>query len=142
MIGLQTQIVDRMQAVADAAKKAEFKNLGHAAASIRKTETESIKSVAGPSPPGTPPHTHTGGVSKAGKTRRGVLQRSFAYAVDKAAGRAVIGPQASVVGEAGAAHEFGGEFRGTDYPERSFATPALEKNLDRFTSDWQGSIGE
>src|SRR5262245_12333261 len=142
MIGARVQIVDRMQQVADAAKAAEFRNLGHAAASIRKTEIASIKSAPGPSQPGTPPHTDTGGLSKSGKARRGVLQRSFAYAVDKAAGRAVIGPQASVVGEAGAAHEFGGEFRGMDYPERPFAAPALEQNLDRFAGDWQGSIGE
>jgi len=142
MIGLAVKTEDHTRRVTEAAKAAEFRNLGHAAASIRKTEIESIQSAPGPSQPGTPPHTHTAGVSKTGKKRRGVLQRSFAYAVDKAAGRAIVGPQASVGGEAGAAHEFGGEFRGMDYPERSFAAPALEQNLDRFASDWQGSIGE
>jgi hypothetical protein len=142
MIGLQVQLVDRMQQVADAAKKAEFKNLRHAAAAIRKTEIASIQDAPGPSTPGTPPHTHTGGVSKSGKSRRGHLPRSIAFAQDKAAGLAVVGPRASVVGEAGAAHEFGGEFIGDDYPERPFAQPALEQNVDRFAQDWQGSIGE
>jgi hypothetical protein len=142
MIGLSVQVVDHMQRVADVAKKAEFRNLGHAAASIRKTEIESIKSAEGPSPSGTPPHTHTSGVTKSGRTKRGTLQKSFAYAVDRSAGLAVVGPRASIVGEAAAAHEFGGEFRGDDYPERPFAAPALEANLDRFASDWGGSIGE
>jgi hypothetical protein len=142
MIGLQLQIVDQMQKVADAAKEAEFRNLGHAAAAIRKTEIASIHDAPGPSAEGTPPHTHTGGVTKSGKPRRGQLPRSIAFAQDKAAGIAVIGPRASVVGEAGAAHEFGGQFRGEDYPERPFAEPALEQNVDRFAADWQGSIGE
>ena len=140
MIGLQVQIIDQMQKVADAAKQAEFKNLGHAAATIRKTEMESIQDAPGPSPPGTPPHTHTSGVTKSGKTRRGVLPQSIAYAVD--GDSAIIGPRFSVVGDAAAAMEFGGEFRGDEYPERPFAAPALEQNLDRLAQDWAGSIGE
>jgi hypothetical protein len=127
MIGASVQIVDQMQRVVDAAAKAQFRNLGHAAASIRKTEVAEIVSAPGPSPAGTPPHTHTGGITKKGKNKKGVLQRAFAYDVDKDS--AAIGPRASIVGEAGAAHEFGGEYLDEDYPERSFAKPALEENL-------------
>jgi indolepyruvate ferredoxin oxidoreductase beta subunit len=42
--------------VLDAAKTAEFRNLGHAAASIRKDAVASIKTSDEPSPPGEPPH--------------------------------------------------------------------------------------
>jgi hypothetical protein len=61
---------------------------------------------------------------------------------DRQAQDALIGPMASLVGEAGRAHELGEEFRGHEYPERPFMAPALEKNLDRFAGDWAGSIGE
>ena len=141
MLGLAVTIVDEMQRVADAAKAAEFRNLSHAAAAIRKTEIESIKPASGPSRPGEPPHTHTAGLTKSGKNRKGVLPKSIAYDVDKTAGIAVIGPRASIVGEAGGAMEHGGEFRGDEYPARPFAAPALEQNLDRFAQEWAGSVG-
>src|SRR5262245_60051243 len=131
MFGLTIQLVDQTARVQDAAAKANFRNLGHAAASIRKTAIESIVVAEGPSDPGTPPHT-----------RRRQLKRAIKYDVDKAAESALIGPEASIVGEAGAAHEFGGQFRGEEYPERPFMEPALETNVDRFASEWSGSIGE
>jgi hypothetical protein len=131
MIGLTFQFDDQTNRVASASDQAKFRNLGHAAASIRKTAIESIPVAEGPSEPGTPPHT-----------RRRQLKRAIKFDNDKTSQTAVIGPEASIVGEAGAAHEFGGEFRGEDYPERSFMEPALEANTDRFASEWAGSIGE
>ena len=62
------------------------------------------------------------------------------FAVDKQGG--VIGPTASVAGQVGGAHEFGGQFRGDQYPERPFMFPALERALPRFAGQWKGSIGE
>jgi phage gpG-like protein len=131
MFGLTVQLDDQTSRVQDAAEKAAFRNLGHAAASIRKTAIDEIIVAEGPSDPGTPPHT-----------RRRQLKRAIKYDLDQAAESALIGPEASIVGEAGAAHEFGGEFRGEDYPERPFMGPALETNVDRFASEWAGSIGE
>ncbi len=131
MFGLTVQVDDQTKRVADAADTTTFRNLGHAAASIRKTAMAEITNAEGPSEPGTPPHS-----------RRGQLRRAIKFDVDKASETAVIGPEASIVGEAGAAHEFGGEFRGQDYPERPFMEPALEANVDRFASEWAGSIGE
>jgi hypothetical protein len=131
MFGLTVQLVDQTSRVQDATEQANFRNLGHAAASIRKTAIDEIIVAEGPSDPGTPPHT-----------RRRQLKRAIKYDVDQAAESALIGPEASIVGEAGAAHEFGGEFRGEDYPERPFMEPALETNVDRFASEWAGSIGE
>ena len=131
MFGLTLQFEDKTQRVKDAADQSSFRNLGHAAASIRKTAIESIIVAEGPSDPGTPPHT-----------RRRQLKRAIKYDVDHAAESALIGPEASIVGEAGAAHEFGGQFRGEEYPERPFMEPALETNVDRFASEWAGSIVE
>jgi phage gpG-like protein len=142
MIDIRVVIEDHFRRVLEATKRAVFKSLGHAAAAIRKTAIESIEPEEGPSEPGTPPHTHTSGFTKKGKPRRGQLPQSIVFVEDKAAEEAIVGPRASVVGEAGAAHEFGGEFRGDDYPERPFMWPALEENIDRFAEGFQGSIGE
>jgi len=137
MFGIDFKFVDTSKAVAKASDDATFKNFGHAAAGIRKTAIASIQPGDGPSTPGTPPHTHTQKVTKSGKTRAGVLPKSITFKADKEG--AVIGPRESIVGEAGAAHEFGEEFRGDDYPERPFMGPALEANLARFASSWQAA---
>lgn len=140
MIGTGFKFEDQTKRVTAASERTTFRNLPHAAAAIRKDAVGSIKQAEGPSAPGTPPHTHTGGVTKKGKVRKGNLQRAIAFDANKES--AVIGPRESVVGLAGRAHELGEEFRGDDYPERPFMGPALEQNLDRFAGEWAGSIGE
>ena len=129
MFALQVKVEDKFKRVADAAQEAKFRNFGHAAASIRKDAISTIEKSEKASAPGSPPHT-----------RRGQLPRAIRYAVDKDG--AIIGPVASVVGESGAAHEFGGTYKGEDYPARPFMAPALERAEPRFAGDWQGSIGE
>lgn len=129
MFGLKIRTLDRTKRVKDAADKAAFRNFGHAAASIRKDAAASIEVSPEPSPRGTPPHT-----------RRRLLPRAMRYAVDKLG--AVIGPMASVAGQVGSAHEFGGRYKGQDYPEREFMFPALERGVPRFAGQWRGSIGE
>jgi len=140
MIGFNFQFVDETQRVVKASQDASFRNLGHAAAAIRKDAIESIIDAPGPSEPGTPPHTHTAGVTRKGKARKGEAQRAIAY--DANQDSAVIGPRASVVGLSMHAHEFGDEFHGEDYPERPTMGPALDRNENRFASEWAGSIGE
>jgi len=145
MIGMQFKLdLWNPKRVTDAADRAIVKNLSHAAASIRKREIESIVPAEGPSAPGTPPHTRSrivkSGKNK-GKQRQGEIQRAIVFVVDKAKQEAVIGPRFSVVGTSASAHEFGGEYRGQTYPERSFAAPALEKTQDRFAASFAGSIG-
>lgn len=142
MIGFTFKTIDQFDRVLNAAEKAGFKNLGHAAASTRKTAIASIKEAPGASPPGTPPHTHTQKVTRRGKTRLGHLPRAIAFHHDRKEMRAVVGPRESVVGTAGAAHEHGGDYKGEEYPKRPTIVPALTQNLDRFASDWAGSIGE
>ena len=132
MVGLTVQFEDRTKRVEYAAERATFRNLGHAAASISKTAKASLVTAEGPSRPGSPPHTHRGAH----------LRRAIRFDHNRKEQSAVIGPVASIVGEAGAAHEFGEQFHGQEYPERPFMGPALEANQDRFASDWEGSIGE
>lgn len=129
MIAVKVTTEDTTKNVAEAAQKAAFKNFAHAAASISKDMKSSLEKSEGPSAVGSPPHTHKGTY----------LRRAVRFAADKEG--AVIGPMASVVGEAGAVHEFGEVFHGTDYPERPFAGPAGERGAPRFAKEWAGSIG-
>lgn len=129
MFGFRVKIENRSKRVKAAAEKAAFRNFRHAAASIRKDAAASIERSPDPSPPGTPPHT-----------RRRLLPRAMRYDVSKEG--AVIGPRASVAGEVGSAHEFGGRYKQQDYPERPFMQPALERAIPRFAGSWRGSIGE
>lgn len=130
MIGAKVTVIDNSKAVTKAVDKAAFRNMGHAAARITIDSKESIEVAPGPSPAGTPPHT-----------RKKQLPRAIVYDYDRKAQSAVIGPRFSVVGEAGAAHEFGGEFRGDLFDERAFMGPALDQNIPRFAEDWRGSVG-
>jgi hypothetical protein len=131
MIGLTSKVEDRFQRVKAAADRSNFKNLGHAAATIRKQAAASIEVSPDASPAGTPPHT-----------RRRQLKRAIKYDVDKAASIAVIGAEFSKVGTSASAHELGGEYKGQEYPKRGFMLPALEANEDRIAGEWKGSIGE
>lgn len=130
MISIQVKTENNFKAVEKAADKAAFRNFGHAAASISKDVKQSIDRATGPSVPGQPPHTHKGTF----------LRRAIRYEADMEG--AIIGPMASVVGEAGAVHEFGEVYYGQDYPPRPFMGPALERAAPRFGDSWQGSIGE
>lgn len=129
MFGISFKVVDETKRVQQAADKAAFRNFSHAAASISKDVKSTLVKASGPSMPGEPPHTHRGTY----------LKRAVRYAADKAG--AIIGTLFSVVGEAGATHEFGEERGGVDFPERPFMGPALERAIPRFAGEWQGSIG-
>lgn len=107
-----------------------FKNIIHAAASISKDAKRSIKRSATPGRPGSPP-----------TTRRGLLRRAIRFSANRQKQTAVIGPQASQVDQAATAHEFGGSYKGQDFPARPFMRPALERNLHRLGGQFTGSIG-
>lgn len=129
MFDVRATFQNRIDAVEKAAKKGAFRNFGHAGASIRKDVVGKIEKSPEPSPPGQPPHS-----------RRGLLGRAIRYEADEEG--LIEGPRASVVGEAGAAHEHGGEYRGGEYDERPFMRPGLARAIERIPDDWRGSIGE
>lgn len=129
MFGMTIKTEDSTRKVEQAEEKARFRNFGHAAAGVSRTAKLSIDQAAGPSRPGEPPHTH----------RRVFLRRAIRYAANKQG--AVIGPMKSIVGLSAQAHEFGGRYKGVDYPARPFMRPALEKSAPRFAGSWRGTIG-
>jgi hypothetical protein len=129
MFGFKAKWKFHPKRVKNTAKKATFRNLGHAGAAIRLTARRSIKKGKRSSRAGQPPHT-----------RKGQLKRSLRYAVDKDKGSVIIGPTYTMVGRSGMAHEFGGKFRGQRYPKRRFMGPALEKNTHKLSRLWADSI--
>jgi hypothetical protein len=135
MFGLAVQIDNQFRRVASASDRATFRNLGHAAATVRKEAIASIEVSDEPSEPGTPPHTRPG---RGGRQ----LPRAIRYDVDRDIQSAIVGPVASRFGQAGRAHELGGFFKGDLFDPRPFMRPVLIDNLDRFAHEWRGSIGE
>mgnify|MGYP007071566631 CR=1 FL=1 len=131
MFGFEIKIFETFNRVHEAADKAVYKNVRHAAFSIRKYIRESIKKSPQASQPGDP-------VATRGK-RSGVKNSIFA-AIEK--DEAIIGPRFSFVGDAMEAHEFGGRRGDNTYPARPTSGPALEANMDRFAGSFRGSIGE
>lgn len=127
MFGATCNVVDESVAVAKAAERASYNSLSHAAASVRKEAIGEIKTDPEPSEPGEPPHS-----------RHGLLRRAIRYAADKES--AIIGPVGSLVGESAEPEEFGGDFKGGDYPARPFMGPAMESKLDRFSREWEGAV--
>jgi phage gpG-like protein len=131
MFGMSVKIDDAFNRVQHAADRAVYKNIRHAAFSIRKTSRESIKKSANPSSPGSP-------VSTRGK--RGNVKNSIFVAAENDS--AIIGPRYSFVGDAMEAHEFGKQRGVNRYPARPTMGPALDANTDRFAGSFRGSIGE
>lgn len=134
MLGFRTKTVDRMRAVATAAKKGVIRTIRHAAGSLRKDVASSIENapVGLPSAPGTPVHAH----------RRAFFRRAVIYSVDPSGKSAVIGPRYSAVGDVGNVHEFGGKRKEQKYPARPFMGPGLKRTTPRFAGMFSGSIGE
>lgn len=129
MVGVKVKTRSHMGRVKKAAQRATFDNLGHAGAAIRLTARRSIRRSKQASAPGKPP-----------STRKGRLRSAIRYAVEKNRSRVVIGPEHSVVADAGRAHEFGGRFRSERYVRRPFMGPALEENKQRLPRLWAGSV--
>jgi len=135
VIGLDFALQITTAPVEKAAKQAGVKNVGHAAAIVRKDAIASIKPAEGASSPGSPPHTH-GGKKKRGK---GKLPKAILFA--QVGDTAVVGPAKSITGTVGEAHEFGGKYKGETFAERPFMGPALTRQTPRFAESFAGSIG-
>lgn len=128
MISFKLDMKNESGNVKRGVEKARKPTFFRAAFHIRRSAAQSIEKSDGPSAPGSPPHTH----------RRIFLRRAIRYAANREG--AVIGPRFSAFGTAGAAHEFGGRYKGTKYPKRPFMRPALEANTDKFLSEWRGAV--
>ena len=131
MIGIRVKIIDRTSSVKRASDRANFKNMGHAAASLRRRAQRSIKRGKKAGPVGQPP-----------RTRKRRLPSSIFFAAERDGLSAIVGTTYSRVGEVGAAHEHGENYMGQEFPERSFMQPALEEESNRMPSYWLHSVGE
>ena len=85
--------------------------------------------VPRPSSPGRPPHT------------KGLLKEAIDFEQSFSGESAIIGPKSEVVSNVGGAHEFGGPFRGRQYPKRPFMGPALDVEVkNNLPKAWENSI--
>ena len=133
MIDVRVKVTANSRRVLERLDRQGVRNLQHAAAALRKIVRNLIRYRKDPqktSPPGTPPYTH-------GDRR---LRRAILFAVERGRGRAVIGPSATIVGKAGAAHEHGGPYKDETFPRRPFMGPALELIKPHLPEFWANSI--
>lgn len=146
MIDIRFSFEDTTTRVVDDAQRASERNIRKAAFQVFSIAQQSINPApkGEASPPGTPPNTRIR-IARSGKNKgkrlSGQLERAIVYNFDRMSGSAVIGPRASFVGQSAAAHEFGGTFKGQDYPERPFMGPALDKTIPVFGNSFSSSIG-
>lgn len=117
------RVEDNTKRVRDAARRATFKNLGHAGASLRLAARRLIRTRQKYSEPGMPP-----------STRRGALRNSILYAVE-GDHTVVIGPSANLISDVARVHEHGGEQR-----PRSARGRSREKLLSAGTN-WKLHVG-
>lgn len=131
MFGFNIKVLPTFERVHEAADRAIYRNIRHAAFSIRKYIRGSIKKSVNPSSPGQPVAT---------RGKRGNVKNSIFVAAED--DNAIIGPRYSFVGDAMEAHEFGKQRGENRYPARPTSGPALDANEDRFAGSFRGSIGE
>lgn len=133
MFDVVTRFVPKPKRLQRAIAKANFRNINHAAATIRKDAVSTViqapQGIA--SRPGSPPFTH----------RRGFYRRAIRFEVNRQKNHALIGPRYSVVGDVGQAHEFGRPRGNQTYPKRPTMRPALERKAPRLGEIWEGTIG-
>lgn len=127
---MEAKIQLRLERIQKAVQRAKAGSITAAAYVVATIAKGKIKTSQEKSQPGDPP-----------ATRRGLLRRAIRYAATQDKDLAVIGPAFPVVGTAGRAHEFGGRYKGSQYPERPFMRPALEESLDQFAGAFRGSFG-
>jgi hypothetical protein len=120
---------DHTADVEKAVQRADMRALQKAAYQIFKDAQSSIEQSDKPSPAGQPPHS-----------RKGQLKRAIRYSVEKSEEMAVIGPRESEVGTSAEPEEFGGEYKGSQYPKRSFMGPALQRNISSIPSLWSAEV--
>jgi hypothetical protein len=128
----KVKYIDTAAEVAKAMRRAAYTALKVLGFRIRQTAQASIADEAGPSPEGSPPHTHKRATSKKGKPRKqGLLPASILYGFEKESLSVLVGPSVNVVGTVGAAFEHEGSttFRGDEYGPRPFMQPALQQDI-------------
>ncbi|MEP0848620.1 MAG: hypothetical protein HRF50_17580 [Phycisphaerae bacterium] len=124
-----------------AVDKAKRQALSRAGAFIRTTAKHSIRKRKGSSPPGKPPHSHTG-----------LLRRFIFFGYDPATDSVVVGPVGFKRSSAPNVLEFGGVTtvvrrrrgkvvkRKVRIAKRAYMGPALEKERPKLPKVWANSV--
>lgn len=140
-LSIKDMFFDR-PAVLKAAGRARIKSLSKAGAFIRTRSKTSIRKRKGSSPPGTPPHSHTG-----------LLRKHIYFGYDRLSESVVVGPAKIKKGQAPRALELGQRSEVTSYRKgrkiqrtvgirkRPYMLPALQKEKANFPELWLNSIG-
>lgn len=129
-------------AVLRAVDKARRESLSKAGAFVRQAARTSLRKRKGTSPPGRPPHSHTG-----------TLRRWIRFVYDRDSNSVVVGPaRLNKPGDAPHALEFGGtttvarrrqdrlDTRRVRIARRPYMGPALEKEAPKFPKLWANSV--
>lgn len=93
---------------------------------IMQDAKQSVQKASGPSIAGSPPHTHDNS-----------FKASIAYAVE--GDSVVVGMRQSVIGKVGEVMEFGGSYKGQQYPARPTIGPAAKRQLDEAANAFAGA---
>lgn len=127
---VKVEVLDLTGNVKKAYNRGNLERTRGAAAYIYTVIKNSIKTTGKPNPPG-------GKV----KSRYRVLKSAMAFNVDDDRGTFTVGTSArdSAPNLAGT-HEFGGEFRGRNYPARPFMRPGLEASLPKLPEKWKNIL--
>ena len=127
MVAVAVKVVNHTKRVIAAVDRAQPEVLADMASIVVENVQDLFIRSPDPSRPGSSPHT-----------REGALPAS----VDQAVGTddVIIGPVASEVGQVGAAHEFGIQYKGQDYDKREFMGPGLDLSTDRIAQEWYRAI--
>ena len=129
MIGFKSgKFVDEGERVAKAIRRAGYFALCKLGFKVRAEAKSEIEEEKGPSPAGSPPHTHKHVTTKSGKEgKQGLLPASILYAIEKDPARVIIGPSVNVVGTVAPPSSTRGRrnTRAASIPRRPFMGPAL-----------------
>lgn len=128
---MRTEIRFESRRILAAVGRGNLKALRQAGAYIRKVARHAVSRSAKASLPGRPPHT-----------RQGLLKRAVLFGVEARREAVLIGPAASLIGSVMAAHEFGGRFRGRNYPKRPLMGPSLEQSKHHLPALWKDVMKE
>jgi len=132
LVKMTTKITNNFDRVSRATDRARNRYLFRGGALVRTTARRSIRPGKTESAPGSPPRTRT----KKGKR----LRNAIIFGVDRRKKDTLVGPSYEIVGDAGAAHEFGGRFRDETFPERQFMGPAVKKSAPKLAKFWQDAM--
>jgi phage gpG-like protein len=122
--------------VLEIAARANYRGFVQAAEELQKAARARLIRSRKRSAPDQPPRSLTGR-----------LKRSIGYHIAPQIGRPyseldplIVGPRISYIQLIGHVHEFGGRYKGADYPRRPFMGPTLRDKQSGLVKHWQSSF--